>query len=316
MATLTSGPALRRWIVRAAVSIVVAVILFRIVPFHAVATAIGRISPWTWAASLATFFAGHYLNAIKLRLLIGSPAPSVGAAVRAQYAGLVANLGLPGIAGGDLVRAAYLAPAAGTRRVALASVADRVIDTLTLLGLIAAALPIAGVPLAIGAVLLGARWWIAGAIAAALATGGALIALRSHPRVAAALAQVRTALAARRSAIAIAACISIGVQSAFVMTNVWLARQAGVETGPAAWFVAWPLSKLIAILPISLGGIGVREAALVSLLRPYGAPQEAVLASGILWQGVLATSGLIGLVATQVMGRATAAHAAGTTGDL
>ena len=38
------------------------------------------------------------------------------------------------------------------------------------------------------------------------------------------------------------------------MTNVWLARQVGVTTALAAWFVAWPLSKLIAILPISLGG--------------------------------------------------------------
>ena len=101
--------------------------------------------------------------------------------------------------------------------------------------------------------------------------------------------------------------MSLGVQSAFVMTNVWLAQQVGVTTGIAAWFVAWPLSKLVAILPISLGGIGVREAVLVSLLAPYGAPREAVLASGILWQGVLAASGLAGLIATQVLRRTSSA---------
>jgi uncharacterized membrane protein YbhN (UPF0104 family) len=97
--------------------------------------------------------------------------------------------------------------------------------------------------------------------------------------------------------------MSLLVQSAFVLTNIWLARQVGVTTEAAAWFVAWPLSKLIAVLPISLGGIGVREAALVSLLAPYGAPQEAVLASGILWQGVLIVTGIAGLVVTQLLPR-------------
>ena len=79
--------------------------------------------------------------------------------------------------------------------------------------------------------------------------------------------------------------------------------EVGVTTALAAWFVAWPLSKLIAVLPISLGGIGVREAALVSLLAPYGAPREAVLASGILWQAVLIVTGLAGLVVTQLLPR-------------
>jgi uncharacterized membrane protein YbhN (UPF0104 family) len=96
-----------------------------------------------------------------------------------------------------------------------------------------------------------------------------------------------------------AAALSLLVQTVFVLTNVWLARNVGVATGLAVWFVAWPLAKLIAVLPISLGGIGVREAALVSLLAPYGAPREAVLASGILWQAVLIVSGLAGLVVTQ-----------------
>jgi hypothetical protein len=58
----------------------------------------------------------------------------------------VANLGLPGLAGGDLVRAAYLAPITGMTRVAFASVADRLIDTVTVLALVVIALPIAGMP--------------------------------------------------------------------------------------------------------------------------------------------------------------------------
>ena len=38
----------------------------------------------------------------------------------------------------------------------------------------------------------------------------------------------------------------------------------------AVWLLAWPLAKLIALAPVSLGGIGVREVALATLLLPCG----------------------------------------------
>ena len=44
-------------------------------------------------------------------------------------------------------------------------------------------------------------------------------------------------------------------------------------------------------------------AALVSLLAPYGATREAVLASGILWQAVLIVTGFAGLIVTQLLPR-------------
>ena len=54
----------------------------------------------------AVLSGGHYVNALKLRLLLGESRDDVTSArVRAQYAGLVANLGLPGVASGDFVRA-------------------------------------------------------------------------------------------------------------------------------------------------------------------------------------------------------------------
>jgi len=290
-----------RWFLRAAVSLLVAVILFRIVPLAAVAGALRRVSVPVWVGSLCIFVGGHYLNALKLRLLLGGDASLMPACVRAQYAGLVANLGLPGIAGGDLARAAYLAPLVGTGRVVLAGVTDRVLDSLTLLAIVAVALPLAGVP----AVLReGVRLRRGPAVAVVVVfVVGLLIVAVVWQRMALGdrVAAAWSAVSARRSALAAAVGISLSVQSAFVLTNVWLARSVGVTTGLAPWFVAWPLSKLIAVLPISLGGIGVREAALVSLLAPYGAPRDAVLATGVLWQAVLAVSGLGGLLVTQLM---------------
>lgn len=309
---------MRRWLIRAAISGVVVAILLSIIPFASVMDALGRVSVWTWTASVAIFFAGHYLNAIKLRLLLGHEPTDAGltsACVRAQYAGLVANLGLPGLAGGDLVRAAYLSPITGLKRVAIASIADRLIDTGTVMVLVAIALPIAGMPPAIAGVVEHAGLWIAAAVLAALIVGFVVVRLRMFASVTRKIGEAWSALASRKPAVAGAIVISLAVQAAFVMTNVWLAQQVGVTTALAAWFVAWPLSKLIAVLPISLGGIGVREAALVSLLAPYGAPREAVLASGILWQAVLIVTGLAGLVITQMLPQRAVAPAGPVTGD-
>jgi uncharacterized membrane protein YbhN (UPF0104 family) len=286
-----------RWLVRAAISAVVVAVLLAVIPLESVFDAIGRISLRTWVVSLTIFFAGHYLNALKLRLLVGGASPPVPMFLRAQYAGLAANLSLPGVAGGDLVRAAYLAPAVGTKTVAVASVADRAIDTLSLVGIVLAAVPFAGVPLALIGPAERVIWWaiVLGIVVSSI---GVVLVVRSPRWVAGPIDRAWRGVRDRRGSLAMAAAISVGVQSAFVMTNVWLASEAGVRVGLAPWFVAWPASKLIAILPISLGGLGVREAALVWLLVPYGAPAEAVLATGILWQAVLIVSGLTGLLVT------------------
>jgi uncharacterized membrane protein YbhN (UPF0104 family) len=295
-----------RWLVRALVSGAVVAVLLTLIPAGDVIAALGRVSLTTWTASLAIFFAGHYANALKLRWLIGAPLVPASACVRAQYAGLVANLGLPGLAGGDLVRGAYLAPLAGAGRVTLASVADRLLDTCSLLAIVAVALPLAGVPAALEGAARYAAWWVGLGAAGALGLLAAVLLVRRRPAVARRMDDAWLAVKARRRAMAAAVAVSLVVQPAFVMTNAWLAREVGVTAGLAAWFVAWPASKLIAVLPISLGGIGVREAALVSLLAPYGAESDAVLASGILWQAVLTVSGLVGLVVTQVIRRAPA----------
>lgn len=299
-----------RWVLRAAVSLVVVAVLLRIVPVRAVLDALRRVSVPVWTASLVVFVAGHYLNALKLRLLLGADRSVMPACVRAQYAGLVANLGLPGIAGGDLARAAYLAPLVGTGPVVMASLFDRVLDSVNLLVMVAVALPLAGVPPLVHDLLAQSERLMWTALVVCALGALALVAVWRRLGMGARVQAALDVVASRRGALAAAVAISLGVQSAFVLTNVWLARSVGVDTPLAPWFVAWPLSKLIAVLPISLGGIGVREAALVTLLSPYGAPRDGVLATGVLWQAVLTVSGLGGLLVTQVLGARTARQTA------
>jgi hypothetical protein len=49
----------------------------------------------------------------------------------------------------------------------------------------------------------------------------------------------------------------------------------------------------------------VREAALVALLAPFGAPGHLVLAAGLMWEGVVIAGGLVaGVVALTLKKRA------------
>jgi uncharacterized membrane protein YbhN (UPF0104 family) len=84
------------------------------------------------------------------------------------------------------------------------------------------------------------------------------------------------------------------VQSAFIGLNIALATEGAIDAPIAAWFFAWPLSKLISMVPISIGGLGVREASLAALMVRFGAVPAKVVAVGLLWQTILYASGLIG----------------------
>jgi len=296
-----------RWVIRTVVSVSVVAVLVAVASTDGLRQAFGEIRGAVWLASLAVFLAGHALNAAKYCWLLQDPRATLGLCLRAHFAGLVANLGLPGVAGGDVVRATYLLPhGVAPRAATVASVLDRLVDTATLGLLIGAGALVAGVPPALSTANIGIRWPLIAAATGALVLGAAAVVLlkRKKGGSGVSLASLAADIRGRAGALAAAVAVTAVVQSAFVLTNVWMAADLGLDIGTAPWFVAWPLSKIIAILPISLGGIGVREAALVSLLAPFGAPSALVFASGLLWQGVLMVSGLLGLAIGSLFGAA------------
>jgi uncharacterized membrane protein YbhN (UPF0104 family) len=101
-------------------------------------------------------------------------------------------------------------------------------------------------------------------------------------------------MAREKGRIALCLLLSIVIQSAFIAATIRLANIADVVAPVAAWFFAWPLSKLIATLPISIAGLGVREASLAGFLAPFGAPAAAVVGIGLMWQTIQIAGGLIG----------------------
>lgn len=305
-------PILSSWSVRLAVSALVLAVLFAVVPFRQLAAAVAGVPPALWATAVLLFLAGHVVAAFKWQLLLqhGRQIPAR-LWLRAHFAGLAANLCLPGIAGGDVVRAEFVRRSFGHgEQVAVAAIVDRALDCAALLALASIGVLLSNaadlsrrVVLLIGAAGLGA-----------VAVGAVLVVwlLKSRWRrsgMVQRLADAATVLAARPLLPLGCFALSLAVQTMFVLINMRFASSLGVDVPLAGWLVAWPLAKLVALVPVSLAGLGIREAALVAFLQPYGAPAALVTAASLLWQSVMFAGGLVGwLTGTAVMTRGAVAQ--------
>ena len=305
---MTVSPAKRRrigaWAARVGVSAVLLALIFHFVPFSQVRDAASHISPALWLGALALFLCGHAAAAAKWRILIGGGI-SYRQAFRAHLAGLAANLALPSVAGGDVVRAGLVMKHADDKgRLAMGSLADRLIDTL---GLAMIALGSAWIAwgnrldakIWIGWPLLGLLLLVLAGFATALALDR--IASRREPSgkfmsLSKKLIHSTAELARKPVRLLLCLFISMAIQCLFVGINIAFARAAHVEAPVAAWFYAWTTAKIIAIAPLALGGLGLREASMAGLLKPFGADPAEVVAIGLVWQSVLYASGLIGFL--------------------
>jgi uncharacterized membrane protein YbhN (UPF0104 family) len=295
-----------RWALKLGVSAILLGVIFTLLPMDQVWGAIVRVPAWLWAVVLILFLAGHVAAAAKWWLL-AAKGSNVGfpAALRAHFAGLAANLCLPGVAGGDVIRAGIIfRDSDGKARVALGSLTDRLLDTIALLMLagLGAALTFGVQALSAGPLVLVASFVV-------LAVLGCAIAAAVLPRIAKGgfLATLVTALEEfrrRPGRLALCLALSILIQAGFVGLNVALATASGLTAPAEAWFFAWSLAKLIAIVPISLSGLGVREASLAVLMAPLGADPAKVVAVGLMWQVVLFAAGMLGGILFLVTGRA------------
>jgi uncharacterized membrane protein YbhN (UPF0104 family) len=260
-----------------------------------------RISPAVWVVAVAGFFGGHVVASWKWKMLVGACGLRFpfDQALRAHAAGLFANLCLPSIVGGDVVRAGLVVRRHGHFEVvALGSLVDRIVDIVTLCllagtGGLVLIREIDGVtiliPMVVGIVVL----------LGLVAIGGATLLIPKE-RLPAVLAPFASRVIAanqsliRHPGVALMGLIlSIGIQSVFVLLNIVIASAMGIQVNAWVWFLAWPLAKIIALIPVSLGGIGVRELALAGLLAPFGVGAVDAVAQSLSWEVVLVTSGLV-----------------------
>ena len=285
-------------------ALVVLGILLHFLPLALLRAAIAEVPPSRFFAILLGYLLAHTLGIAKWRMVVNAAGAELDFAASAQcYAGgLFGTLFLPSIIGGDVIRLAVglrLSPRPAA--VLAGNVVDRVLEVAAQAGLVT-----------LGLVLLPGslppELESTARKALLLSVGGALLLLAlvillrrpllggRSVRFRRRLALLRHALGAvsRRSYVLFFGWLaSTVVQASFLVLTAQLAVYCGLVLPLRVWFFAWPLAKLAAVLPLTQGGIGVREAALVALLAPFGAPGHLVLAAGLLWESIIIAGGLI-----------------------
>ena len=249
-----------------------------------------RVDPWWFAFTLLLVAVDRVVMAIRWLLLLRAAEVDIPAAValriflRSSFVGSF----LPAGVGADAARAYEIASRTSRGSQAVASVGiDRV------LGLVAiAVLGIAGLAgwaqhvepalrlrltavAALGGGATLAVFWIDKVARAAvparwhgtrwgwrvLRLGDAIGAYRQHPKV---LARVMA--------------LSITVQLVRVFQGYGLGRGLGIAVGIDYYLVFMPIAMLVLLLPVSISGFGLPQAAIVWLLRPVGVPDAESLA--------------------------------------
>lgn len=261
---------------------------------------IARADWWWWLAGLALTLAVQAVAGLRWAELarpLGFDFPRR-FFVRRFFEGMFFSLCLPSSIGGDVVKAVRIAATTPLRLLAGCSVlADR------LTGL-AALCVLAGTALAAREYTLGTAATLAvfaGLLVAALA--GFWIGLLLLDRIHASLPPESSGrqLVARllpyreRPSLVLAAVgWSFAVQIGGTVAVALVARAVGVSLPLTAWFSVVPLVALAMVLPISVGGFGVRENALEFLLRGHDVPSEAGVAVALLWGLCTVFAGLVG----------------------
>lgn len=288
--------------VRLAGSAIVLALLFTVLPAGELIAAIRRLPIAVWVLAIAAYLMLHLIGVAKWRLLVNGAGAGLSFAdgVRAYYSGLFGNTFLPSIVGGDVVRAGVaLGVVRSKSGLILGSLVDRVQDIVGL-GLVAGfgalVSPRALEPesrfvfLALGAILT------AGGL-------GALLASRLFPsrhlpfRLRRKLVAVRRAVratAARPSRLVAALVLGMLLQSLLIVLNWVLGLAIGIDIPLYVWFFVWPLAKISGLLPVTQGGIGVREAAQAALFAPFGVSAVMAVAAGLVFEVVIIAGGLVG----------------------
>lgn len=227
--------------------------------------------------------------------------------------GLFGALFLPSIIGGDVARLAVgISHSPRPAAVITGNVADRFLDVAAQLTLVTVGLLL--LPGSLPATLQGpARHVIlAGVLAAAIFLALLKIVLRPllrgrSIRTRRRLAQLRHAVRSvsrRPGRLLFGWVLGTSVQGTYILLTAVVGVSCGLGIPLRVWFFAWPLAKIAAVMPITQGGIGVREAALVMLLAPFGAPAAQVLATGIVWEGIIIAAGLLAGLTALLLQRA------------
>ncbi len=189
---------------------------------------------------------------------------------------------LPGVIGGDVVKAYYLNKDAKKLSLTLASVfMDRYLGYVSLMIIGMAAYPFA-LPFFGGS---GYKWTMP-AIFIAFVVGSVLffgLKLGRRFKTVSEFYEYFVLLKAKKDVIAKAIAISLGIQTMGFIAVAILASAMGEKIPVLLLFVVLPIIITITSLPISISGLGVREGSFVVLLGLIGIPPAVATSLSLAW---------------------------------
>jgi uncharacterized membrane protein YbhN (UPF0104 family) len=280
-------------VLKLAVSTALLVVLFRRADVGTMLAQFRQMNLAWMAAALAMYALMLVVSAWRWRLLLRVQTVHVSFATLTKSF-LVAtffNNFLPSNIGGDVVRIADTAPAAGSRtRAATVVLIDRGMGLLglALIAALGATLVERFRPIDLGPVSPGLLWlgFAAGAVfaAPALLNPEGFTRLLSPLRVLHAewidvrLARLTDSLSRfRETPAALASCFAgaIVVQAILVAFYLAVARSMRIPVGFAELALVVPISFIVQMLPVSMNGLGVREATFAFYFTRFGLPIES-----------------------------------------
>lgn len=264
-----------------------------------------RMQPAYLAVLLGVSLGRLWLLALRFRCLARPRPVSTGSLVGQYFIGAYASNFLPSVHGGDLVRFFLLKRSGFPGREALALIVlERLIGLYALVALALLGAQLFELPREIRAAVFG--------LAAVLAILGMLLWL-TPGRLERHLARFRVlegwtgvlSLGARGAALGGAFLWSIPLQVAAVAISWLIGEALGLAIPFAAYLALVPIVWIVTMVPVSLGGIGLREASFAVLFSQIGVASEAGLLVGLGTYAAILIPGLVGavLAAHQGLGR-------------
>ena len=227
-------------------------------------------------------------------------------ALPSYYLGVFFNNLLPTGIGGDTVRILHLrVRGISTKSLVSSTVMDRAIglSTVAIMGLCGVLIP-NDLPIPNHTKVVLVTIFVIGLLGAAVMMSNhsvrfieALAQKYRHTRVRAwLLDMILTCYSYRttKSRIALAYIVSIIGQSLITLVYYILGRGLGLDLSIATYFVAIPAVFLAATLPVSIGGLGIREGTLVGMLVAAGANLQLAISLSLVYLLVLWISALPG----------------------
>jgi uncharacterized protein (TIRG00374 family) len=243
------------------------------------------------------YFLGYLISTVRWRLLLHAEGIhlSLTRLALVYFQGAFFNLFLPTLIGGDVVRGVSIYRLTGGHPASLASIlVDRLTGFAALLGIALVALAassaqipdpqVAGMVLGMAVLFVGLVGILMNARLKHCVTRALrLVGLDRFEVKIEALVDAVHRYRTHRRALVQALAYSVLLQALIIVTYALVGRGMGVPVPIAYFFLYVPLITVLAMLPVSVAGLGVREGSVVYFFGRLGVDPAAALSMSLVW---------------------------------